>query len=155
MSKVGKIAKRLTSGSQPGRGQIANGGGLYRKGHKKIGGRKKGVQNTLTRELKEAIINAAIRLGADGNGKDGLEGYLMMLGREEKRTFGMLLRAVLPMQVNASVTTTVNVKYKTLEEASEEARKLGLPERRVYELTDFRRNEDEQVERPPAAKDPA
>jgi hypothetical protein len=150
MSKIlSKTAKRFTRGSQPGRANVS--AERYRKGHKKFGGRKKGVQNVLTRELKETIINAAVRLGADGKGEGGLEGYLMMLGREEKRTFGMLLRAVLPMQVNASVTTTVNVKYKTLEEASEEARKLGLPERRVYELTDFRRIEDEQVEHPPAA----
>jgi len=151
MSKVGKIAKRLARGSQPGRGQIANGGGLYRKGHKKTGGRKKGVQNTLTRGLKEAILSAAVRHGEDGKGKDGLEGYMLMLARQEKKIFGVLLRAVLPMQVNASVTTSVDVKYKTLEEASEAARGLGLPERRLYELTDFRRIEDEQDERPPAA----
>jgi hypothetical protein len=151
MSKtVSMTTKRLTRGSKPARANIS-GAGRYRKGHKKVGGRKKGVSNLLTREMKEAIINAAIRLGADGNGKDGLEGYLMMLGREEKKTFGMLLRAVLPMQVNASVTTSVNVKYKTLEEAKEEARRLGLPERRVYELTDFRRIEDEPDARPPTA----
>ena len=61
----------------------------------------------------------------------------------------MLLRAVLPMQVNASINTSVNVKYKTLEEVTEEARKLGLPERRVFELTDYKRIEDGQDE-PPA-----
>jgi hypothetical protein len=137
---MGTTAKRLTRGSQPARANVS--AGRYRKGHKKFGGRKKGVQNVLTRELKEAIINAAVRLGADGKGEGGLEGYLMMLGREEKRTFGMLLRAVLPMQVNASVTTTVNAKYKTLEEASEAARKLGLPERRIFELKDYRRIDD-------------
>lgn len=146
--KANKTTKRLRRGSQPARARAA-GGVRYKKGHKKVGGRKKGVPNLLTREMREAIVNAAIRLGADGKGKDGLEGYMMMLGSEEKKTFGMLLRAVLPMQVNASINTSVNVKYKTLEEVTEEARKLGLPERRVFELTDYKRIEDGQDE-PPA-----
>jgi hypothetical protein len=110
-----------------------------RKKHKKTGGRKKGVQNVLTRELKEAIINAAIRHGADGKGTGGLEGYLMMLARDEKKIFGTLLRAVLPLQVNAAINTSINVEYKTLAEATEEARKLGLPDRLVFELKNFRR----------------
>jgi hypothetical protein len=140
MSKSLSKTKRFTRGSQPARANIS--AGRYRKGHKKFGGRKKGVQNVLSGELKEAIIIAAVRLGADGNGKDGLEGYLMMLARDEPKTFGMLLRAVLPLQVTASIETSLNVRYKTLEEAREEARKLGLPERRIFELKDYRRIDD-------------
>jgi hypothetical protein len=149
-TRVGNIAKRLTRGSQPARKCVNNGGGLYRRGHRKTGGRKKGTQNTLTRELKEAILNAAIKHGLDGKGKDGLEGYMLMLASNERKIFGVLLRAVLPMQMNASIETSLNVRYKTIEEASEEARRLGLPERRVFELKDYRRIEHEPNEPPPA-----
>jgi hypothetical protein len=84
-----------------------------------------------------------------------LKGFIKKIGREDLKSSAMLLRAVLPMQVNASINTSINVKYKTLEEANEEARKLGLPERRVFELMDYRRIEDEQDEPPPATPTPA
>ena len=95
------------------------------------------------------ILAAFTELGADGRGKEGLKGFIKKIGREDLKSSAMLLRAVLPMQVNASINTSVNVKYKTLEEVTEEARKLGLPERRVFELTDYKRIEDGQDE-PPA-----
>ena len=137
-NKVNGRAARLTRGSQPERAR-GTGAGRYRKGHKKNGGRKKGTPNRLTAEIKEMIIQAFTELGADGHGKEGLKGFIKRIGREDLKASAMLLRAVLPMQINASINTSVNVKYKTLEEAMEEARKLGLPERRVFELTDYRR----------------
>ena len=150
MSKgTGNIARRLTQGSQPGRARTGQ-GGRFRKGHAKKGGRRAGVENIVTRELKDAILNAAIRHGADGKGKDGLDGYMLMLAREERKIFGTLLCRLLPMQVKASINTLVNIKYKTLEEATAEAIRLGLPERRVYELKDYSRTEDRKDE-PPAA----
>jgi hypothetical protein len=39
--------------------------------------RRKYAQPNGTRELMEAIINAAIRHGSDGHGKDGLVGYML------------------------------------------------------------------------------
>jgi hypothetical protein len=149
--KENTIAKRLTRGSQPARA-CAAGGVRYRKGHKKIGGRKKGTPNRLTAEIKEMIIAAFTELGANGRGEEGLKGFIKKIGREDLKSSAMLLRAVLPMQVNASINTSINVKYKTLEEANEEARKLGLPERRVFELVDYRRVEDEEDEPRPATR---
>jgi hypothetical protein len=149
--KENTIAKRLTRGSQPARARAAL-GGRYHKGHKKTGGRKKGTPNRLPGEIREAIIAAFTELGADGRGKEGFKGFIKKIGLEDLKTSGMLVRAVLPMQVNATINTSVNVKYKTLEEANEEARKLGLPERRVLELMDFRRVEDERDEPRPATR---
>jgi hypothetical protein len=142
--------RRLTRGSQPARANVA-GKGRFAKGHKKVGGRKKGVRNVVTRDIREAIVNAAIRHGEDGEGKGGLEGYLFTLAREDKRAFGGLLRAVMPMQFNASIETSLNVQYKSLEEANAEARRLGLPDGRVFELTDYRRVEHEP-DKPPSAR---
>jgi hypothetical protein len=147
--KESTIARRLMRGSQPTRAR-AGSGVRYPKGHKKVGGRKKGTPNRLTAEIKEMIIAAFTELGADGRGEEGLKGFIKKIGREDLKSSAMLLRAVLPTQVNASINASVNVKYKTLEEANEEARKLGLPERRVLELMDFRRIEDEQDKPPPA-----
>ena len=138
---VDKAFQRLTRGSRPARGRVG-GPGRYKKGHKKTGGRQKGVPNVFTRELREAILNAAIRHGADGNGEDGLEGYMFLLARTDRKTFGMLLRAVMPTQVNTSVSTLVNVEYKSVEQATAEARALGLPEKRVFELKDYRTQDE-------------
>ncbi len=139
--KLTKITRRITRGSQPTRARDAV-VGRYRKGHKKSGGRQKGTPNRLTAQIKEMIIEAFSELGADGCGKEGLKGFIKRIGREDLKASAMLLRAVLPMQINTSISTSVNVKYKTTEEAMEEARKLGLPERRVFELIDYRRIED-------------
>jgi hypothetical protein len=45
-------------------------------------GRPAGSKNFITREVKEGIIAAYNKIGSDGEGKDGLEGYLEFLGRE-------------------------------------------------------------------------
>jgi hypothetical protein len=58
------------------------------------------VQNYYTRQVKEAILEAANQLGEDGEGYDGLVGYMRFLGRSEPKTFAMLLRAVMPTQVD-------------------------------------------------------
>ena len=66
----------------------------FQKGRKKTGGRRKGVQNRLTRDVKEAVINALERLGG--------EDWLVRLGRREARAFATLLGKTMPLQVNAS-----------------------------------------------------
>jgi hypothetical protein len=43
-----------------------------------------------TRDITEAIINAATRHGGDGHGKDGLLGFLRLLQVTEPRTFSTL-----------------------------------------------------------------
>jgi hypothetical protein len=53
--------------------------GTFKRGHKKIGGRKKGTPNALSVDYKNAIIAAAYFVGRDGNGADGLVGYFRRL----------------------------------------------------------------------------
>jgi hypothetical protein len=74
--------------------------GSSRKGGRKYGGRKPGTSNKLTQELKDAVIEAAERVGSDEKGKDGLIGYLMRVGRMDSKAFGSLLRAVLPLRID-------------------------------------------------------
>jgi hypothetical protein len=99
-------------------------------------GRPKGAQNKLNRELRELILEAAERLGRDGEGKDGTLGYLMWLGQEVPTSFAVLLRAVLPVHINATVT---HKPAMTLDEAVAELKARGLPP----QLIDYLRSVDD------------
>ena len=92
----------------------------FPKGRKSNAGRKPGVPNKFTRELKEALLRAAEDVGevreqdildADGKptgrtrlvptGKDGLIGYLRWAAVHRSNAFIAQLGRVLPLQVNA------------------------------------------------------
>lgn len=62
-------------------------------------GRPKGVPNKTTAALKDAILAAAAAHGENDNGKNGLEGYLRKVAREDVKAFSGLLGKVLPMQI--------------------------------------------------------
>ena len=68
----------------------------FKKGHKKLGGRKPGVPNKFPRVLKEAIFEAAGQIGLDGNGYGGLTGFLIRLAITHRESFGALLGRLLP-----------------------------------------------------------
>ncbi len=110
----------LNRGTTPARARDASQRpGTFRKGHRKFGGRKKGTPNVVTKDLKVAIVEAAHRLGSDGKGKDGLVGYLMALAVEDTRTFGALLRAMLPLQI-APEKSHLDIIYRSVDEILEE-----------------------------------
>jgi len=62
-------------------------------------GRSPGSLNKTTKALKEAILAAAEEVGMDGEGKEGLTGYLKRVAKEDVKAFSSLLGKVLPMQV--------------------------------------------------------
>jgi hypothetical protein len=119
----------------------------FLKGHKKIGGRKKGVVNRTTRDLTQAILNAAESIGfleyedvsrqENGKvvirnvpvptGKDGLEGYLRWLGLERPQLFTPLLKAMLPFVVKGAIRAEPKREYTSMEEVEQRMRELGLP----------------------------
>lgn len=68
-----------------------NGDPKFPKGHKKLGGRKKGTPNKATATLKEAIL-----LAAAGAHKDGMTGYLTEQAKNNPAAFMTLLGKVLP-----------------------------------------------------------
>ena len=79
-------------------------------------GRPKGAKNKVTVVLKEAILLAAEEHGSDGEGKDGLKGYLSMVARADLKTFCGLLGRILPTQMDdddqkapIAGTVTINV----------------------------------------------
>jgi hypothetical protein len=102
-----------------------------RKHRTKHGGRQLGAPNKMTTELKEAVIEAAQRVGSDLKGKDGLVGYLMRLGQDDPKMFGTLLRAVLPLQINwkpeIEEKRDLVFEARSLQEAEAHLRSIGLP----------------------------
>jgi hypothetical protein len=122
------LSRRLSRGSIPQNGREA--GVRFTKGHPKRAGRKKGTRNLVTRELKDAIIAAAEAVGSDGKGKGGLQGYCEFLARKDPKTYGMLLRAVMPLQLNATVRQPDVLK--TREQLIAEMQSRGIPYQRFF-----------------------
>ena len=90
------MTNRFTRGSAPGRARDSlQRTGSFKKGHKKLGGRKRGTPNVMTKEYKEALIEAANQLGSDQKGKDGLVGYLKLVAMDDPRAYCKLLGALL------------------------------------------------------------
>ena len=109
----------------------------FKKGHKKVGGRPPGRRNILTNDLKEALLEAATRVGfvrevdvldKDGkptgkskpewDGDGGLAGYLEWAAVYQPGHFIPQLGKVMPIQINAVARTETKpiVHYETVEE---------------------------------------
>ncbi len=76
------------------------------KGHKKIGGRKKGSTNKTTRSAKEAFQFAFDELG----GAEGLVRWAS-LDPENFKTFYTLYARLIPVDVQAKVEAEINFKW--------------------------------------------
>lgn len=57
--------------------------GRFQKGHKKLGGRKRGTLNRMTSELMEEILEALAQSGEDGKGKGGISGCIRRAGKDK------------------------------------------------------------------------
>jgi hypothetical protein len=86
-------------GSAPGRAQHADQRpGSFKSGHEKRGGRQRGTPNVLSIDYKKAMLEAAYRVGNDGNGKDGLVGYARWVAIRHTPTFVATLGNLLPLE---------------------------------------------------------
>jgi len=131
----GGKTSRFTRGSAPNKSQKnAAGRHLFDSDNqpKAKRGRPPGSLNKFTRDLREAIMEAAERLGGDGQGEDGVVGYLMWLGQAVPASFSMLMRAGMPAEIRAILTLK---PVLTLEEAMAELRARGLPTEFIENLT--------------------
>lgn len=76
----------------------------------RFGGRQKGTENKMTREIKEAIILAAEK-SKQSKGK-GLVGYLTFLADKRPETFTTLLGRLIPLQAKVTATSTIEHTIK-------------------------------------------
>ena len=77
-------------------------------------GRTPGVPTRITRDLKAGILNGAIAYGADGQGRDGLDGYLAMCAARYPKHYMQLLGKLLPHVISGeglggNVAVSINV----------------------------------------------
>src|SRR6185437_2153872 len=93
------MPKKSMRGIAPGRARDANSrSGSFKRYHSKRGGRQPGTRNVFSCDYKKAIFEAAHRIGHDGNGKNGLVGYLMWVAVFHPRAFSLLLGHVVPLE---------------------------------------------------------
>jgi hypothetical protein len=76
-----------------------------RGGKRRGAGRKKGVPNKLTANVREAVQNAFLEVGG--------ENYLVKVAKEDPRTFCTLLGKILPTQVDAQVDQPTHYTFFT------------------------------------------
>ncbi len=114
-------------GSAPGREQPDySRPGSFKPGLTKRGGRKRGTPNAFSADYKRAILEAAYRVGNDGNGKEGLVGYFKWVALRHPRIFcTVLLINILPLEF--AEASTSEQPHRTKEERNESVRDyIGL-----------------------------
>lgn len=105
--------------------------GRFKKGHIKRGGRKRGAPNLFTPDYRKAILEAAYRIGYDGNGKDGVLGYMRWLCERHPEVCGLKLLAKL-LEWDANTMATEPSSYGNELD--------GEPRRTARELDEYFRN---------------
>lgn len=75
-------------------------------------GRPKGSPNKTTAKLKDAILMAAEDVGVDGNGTDGLKGYLVNVAKTDVKAFAGLLGRVLPLTLSGDPDNPLEVNAR-------------------------------------------
>jgi hypothetical protein len=122
MSEDGNGTKVVQNSAVPGR--VPNPGD-FRDGHPKIGGRKKGTPNRFTSDIRDALIEAVNRVGRDGEGDEGMVGYLMASAMSQRQSILAMLNKAMPSLVN--VKETEHAKFLNYAEARERLLSSGVP----------------------------
>jgi hypothetical protein len=116
------VTNPFKRGSAPGRERADDlRPGTFKSGHPKRGGRKRGTPNALFADYKRAIVEAAYRIGYDGNRKDGIVGYFRWIASRHPEVFGgVLLTNILALEfAEDSLSERI---YPTSEGLNEQAR---------------------------------
>ena len=100
--------------------------GSFKPGRQKQGGRKPGTPNVFSIDYKKAIIEAAWRIGEDGNGKDGIVGYFKWVAVHHTAVFlsPLLINLLL---LEFAERNTPEEPHRTMEEIDQHFRDyIGL-----------------------------
>jgi hypothetical protein len=89
----------LKRGSAPDRGRPDYlRPGTFKPRHAKHGGRQRGTPNKFSAEYKKHLLEAAYRVGWDGNGLLGVAGYLAWVSRNSPEIFAKMLGSLMEWQ---------------------------------------------------------
>lgn len=121
----------------------------FKKGDRRLpnAGRKKGVPNKLTMQIKQAIAEAAEYVGQDGDGYMGALGYFAWLARREPQVYGRLVEKILPSLFQGTIGGNMSAsgKYETLAELAEALKQRGLPPpSKLIDITPKKKAHDEE-----------
>jgi hypothetical protein len=112
--------------------------------------RPKGAKNKITREIRQAILDAVENVGdrisiatKDPRGEMGIVAYLEQIAVQHPVAMCGLLARILPIQQESP--QTVDVTYHTFEEITNKLRELGLPAERIYPLLEAKAIDDAEV----------
>ena len=120
------IRVRIQKHGSNGKGKQPNGSASFMPKNKYEERKKRGPNKT-TKIIKEAILEAAARVGKDGKGKDELVGYLVTLAEVHPKSFAQLLARVIPLQVAATIEhQMVSAEMRTVEQVKEDLERRGL-----------------------------
>ena len=112
---VSTLTNPFTRGSAPARARSAHlRPGSFKPGHEKRGGRKRGTPNLFTIDYKKAILEAAYRIGEDGNGKNGIVGYFSWVALRHPQIFSSLLMNLLPLEIAEGDETATESLFERL-----------------------------------------
>lgn len=86
---------------------MARNGQTFQPGHQSKGARPHGSLNQITRDLKQGIVDAAIKHGSNGRGAGGLQGFFKYMIKNDLRAFASLMGRVIPLQINGNINGTI------------------------------------------------
>ena len=81
--------------------------GRFQKGHP--GYRRKGTPNKFTKDVKQWLLEAAMNIGLDGQGKNGGAGFSESVGRRNPEALLAALTKLLPKNDEDIASTTNNI----------------------------------------------
>ena len=84
----------------------------FKKGHAKVGGRKKGTPNKFSGELKQIVLNALENARAHGQGRQGAQEYLTHQAKANPKTFLTLIAKLLPTALTGKDDGPIEVKVQ-------------------------------------------
>lgn len=143
MSENGNSAKVAANGGLvpiPNRGQ-------FKPGDPKPpnSGRKKGTPNRFTSDIRDALIEAVNRVGSDGDGNDGMVGYLMASALSQRQSILAMLNKAMPSLVN--VKETEHAKFLNYAEARERLISSGVPAAILDHMHGYTPGDVERIQR--------
>ena len=89
-----------------------------------MGGRKKGGQNKITRDVKEAVLAAGEKHGSDGKGKDGLVGAFLHMLRKKPEAWSAIAAKCMASQ--HTIRNETGFDLRIIEEIEAEMKSLGI-----------------------------